>query len=138
MSVTQLAVFIQNKPGRLAAVTRILGDAGVNIRGYSIADTEDYGILRLLVDNDAVAREVLRANSFTVHESQVILVEVPDRPGGLAGVLEGFAALNLNVEYTYVTAQSLITFGVDDLKRGEEELARRGFRLISNDELVKL
>jgi hypothetical protein len=138
MSVTQLSVFIENKPGRLAAVTRSLGEAGVNIRGFSIADTEDYGILRLLVDREPAARETLRANGFMVHESQIIVARVPDQPGGFAAVLDAFAALNINVEYTYATANSLIAFGVDNRERGEAELRARGVELIDNIELATL
>jgi hypothetical protein len=138
MSVTQLSVFIQNKPGRLAAATRILGGAGVNIRGYSIADTEDYGILRLLVDKETTAREALRTAEFTVHESQVIVADVPDHPGGMAEVLDAFAELGINVEYTYATAGSLIAFGVSDRDGGEAELARRGVRTFTNEELALL
>ncbi len=138
MSVTQLSVFIENTPGRLAAVTRSLGQAGVNIRGFSIADTEDYGILRLLVDKETTARETLRANGFMVHESQIILARVPDRPGGFAEVLDAFASLNINVEYTYATANSLIAFGVDNRERGEAELRVRGVELIENVELATL
>jgi hypothetical protein len=138
MSVTQLSVFIENKPGRLAAVTRILGQAGVNIRGFSIADTEDYGILRLLVNKEDIARDALRAGGFMVHTSQVILAEVPDRPGGLAEALDAFAALNINVEYTYATAHSLIAFWVDKRDSGEEALRGQGVRLLTNEELTKL
>ncbi len=138
MSVTQISVFIENKPGRLAAVTRLLGDAQVNIRGFSIADTADYGILRLLVDKDAAAREVLRAQSFMVHESQVILADVPDRPGGLAAVLDVFAELEINVEYTYAIANSLIAFGMEDRARAEAALLQRGIRLLSDAEMVNL
>lgn len=135
MSVTQLAVFIENKPGRLLAATRILGDAGVCIRGYSIADTQDYGILRLLVDQLDVARDTLRANAFTVHESQVILAEVPDAPSGLANVLEGLAGMN--VEYTYPTAmQSRIAFGVQDPAAAEAELQRRGVRTYADGDMA--
>jgi len=138
MSVTQLAVFIENKPGRLAAVTRILGEAQVNIRGFSIADTEDYGILRLLVDNEEMARKVLRENSFMVHENQVVLAQVPDRPGGLAEVLDIIAEMEINVEYTYATANSLIAFGMEQRERGEQALISHGVRVLSNPELSLL
>lgn len=138
MSVIQLAVFIENKPGRLAAVTHLLGDAGVNIRGFSIADTEDYGILRLLVDRDTVAREALRTSGFMVHEGEVILAEVPDQPGGFAHVLDILAARRINVEYTYATAQSLIAFGVDDRAKAEEALRTAGVRLLETADLAAL
>jgi len=138
MSVTQLSVFIENKPGRLAEVTRILGQAEVNIRGFSIADTEDYGILRLLVNKEDIARDALRAGGFMVHTSQVILAEVPDRPGGFAEALDAFAALNINVEYTYAIANSLIAFGVQTPEAAEVELRHRGVRLFTDAELAAL
>lgn len=138
MSVTQLAVFIENKPGRLSAVTKILGQAKVNIRGFSIADTEDYGILRLLVDKEIEARDALRANDFMIHESQVVLAEVPDRPGGFAEALDTLAALNLNVEYTYATANSRIAFGVDPIDQAETALRAAGIPVLENAELVTL
>jgi hypothetical protein len=138
MSVTQLSVFIENKPGRLAEATRILGVAGVNIRGFSIADTEDYGILRLLVDDEALAKDSLRSGTFTVHESQVILAKVPDRPGGFAEVLDAFAALKVNVEYTYATVHSLIAFGVEQAEACEGELKKRGVQLLNDADLKAL
>ncbi len=138
MSVTQLSVFIENIPGRLAAATRILGQAGVNIRGYSIADTEDYGILRLLVDKELLASEVLRANDFTVHTSEVLLARVPDQPGGLADTLDALAALEINVEYTYATANTLIVFGVNRRTDAEKALQGMGIHLYNNEELAQL
>lgn len=136
MSVTQLAVFIENKPGRLLEATRLLGNAGVSIRGYSIADTQDYGILRLLVDKLDVARAALRNGDFTVHEGQVMLAEVTDAPGGLADALEGLAAYN--VEYTYPTALTdRIVFGVENITAAEAEMQRRGIRTFADPELVK-
>lgn len=138
MSVTQISVFIQNKPGRLAAATRILGDAGVNIRGFSIADTAEYGILRLLVDKEETARAALRANSFTVHESQVILAEVPDRPGGFADVLDLFADQDINVEYTYAITHSFIAFGVDKREVAEERLRAGNVRILADEDLARL
>lgn len=137
MSVTQLAVFIENKPGRLLAVTRILGDAGVNIRGYSIADTAEYGILRLLVDKLDVARIALRENDFSAHESQVVLVEVPDRPGGVAHVLDSLAAFN--IEYTYPTAtHCLIAFGVEKVAEAETALQQAGVHVLTDEKLAKI
>ena len=136
MSVTQLSIFIENKPGRLSAVTRLLGNAGINIRGFSIADTADYGILRLLVDHEDAARAALRDDgAFTVHESQVILAEVADRPGGFADALEVLAAVGINVEYTYITVRSLIAFGVDNRELAEARLRTAGIRTLTNADL---
>ena len=83
MKVEQISVFLENKAGRLAEVTRVLGEAGINIRALSLADTTDFGILRLIVDQYDKAREILKDKGFTVGKTEVVAVEVPDRPGGL-------------------------------------------------------
>ena len=88
MKVEQISIFLENKPGGLAGVTKVLKDAGINIRALSLADTSDFGILRLIVDDVAKAREVLNEKGFAVGRTHVIAVEVPDRPGGLHGILE--------------------------------------------------
>ena len=88
MKVEQISVFLENKSGRLAEVTRVLGEAGINIRALSLADTTDFGILRLICDNYDKAREVLKAKGFTVGKTEVLAVEVPDHPGGLGLVDE--------------------------------------------------
>ena len=119
MAVTQLSVFLDNTAGRLAEVTRILGEHGVNIRGFSVADTADFGILRLIVTNEERAMSALRAAKFTVHAGPVILARVPDVPGGLSRALVGFAQRGLNVEYAYAIVQSIIAFGVEDVPAGE-------------------
>ena len=92
MKVEQISVFLENKAGRLAEVTRVLGEAGINIRALSLADTTDFGILRLIVDQYDQAREVLKDKGFTVGKTEVVAVEVPDRPGGLGLVLQILAA----------------------------------------------
>ena len=81
MKVEQISVFLENKPGALTEVTRILGEAGVNIRALSLADTKDFGILRLIVNDNEKAKAVLVARGFTVRKTEVVAVEVPDRPG---------------------------------------------------------
>ena len=83
MKVEQISIFIENKSGRLAEVARVLGEKGVNIRALSLADTSDFGILRLLVDNTDIAQTTLKENGFTVNKTEVVAVEVPDDPGGL-------------------------------------------------------
>jgi hypothetical protein len=122
MSMTQLAVFLENKAGRLAEVTGILGDAGVNIRGFSVADTAEYGILRLIVDQPELARDELKRRSFTVHRSHVLCIRVPHRPGGLAEVLVTLGRLDINVEYMYPIGDADIVFGVEEAERAKEAL----------------
>ncbi len=105
MKVEQISVFLENKAGRLAEVTRSLGEAGINIRALSLADTTDFGILRLIVDNYDAAREMLKSKGFTVGKTEVVAIEVPDHPGGLAQVLNTLAQANINVEYMYAFVQ---------------------------------
>src|SRR5512143_764081 len=99
--VEQIYVFLENKAGRLAEVTRILGDAGINIRALSLADTSDFGILRLIVNDREKANAVLKENGFTVSKTEVVAVEVPDRPGGLSQILQTLDNNSINVEYMY-------------------------------------
>ena len=101
MKVEQISIFIENKSGRLAEVARILGEAGVNIRALSLADTSDFGILRLIVNDVEKAKTVLKEKGFTVSKTEVIAVEVPDRPGGLAAILQVLDTDRINVEYMY-------------------------------------
>ena len=93
MKVKQISVFLENKTGRLAAVTNALGSNQINIRALSIADTSDFGILRLIVDQPDKAYEILKAKDFTVSVTDVIGVEMPDQPGGLAKVLMNWKRL---------------------------------------------
>ena len=101
MKVKQISVFLENKSGRLAEVTRTLGKHDINIRALSIADTTDFGILRLIVNKPADANRILREEGFMVSETEVIAVDVPDRPGGLADVLEMLGKVGVNIEYLY-------------------------------------
>lgn len=97
----QLTLFVENRKGRLAAITGALGEAGVNILAMSLADTADYGILRLILSDPEKATTVLRQNGFTVAVNDVLAVQVEDRPGGLAKVLHVLDAAGVNVEYLY-------------------------------------
>ena len=101
MKVEQISIFIENKSGRLAEVTCILGEAGINIRALSLADTSDFGILRLIVNDREKAMAILKEKGFTVGKTEVVAVEVPDRPGGLALILQALDTVAINVEYMY-------------------------------------
>lgn len=138
MAVTQLSVFLDNVAGRLAEVTRILGESEVNIRGFSVADTADFGILRLLVNDEPRALQALRAAKFTVHTGPVALARVPDVPGGLAKALVAFAEQGINVEYAYAIVNSLIAFGVEDIAAAEALFTQEGISLVSPEELMEM
>jgi hypothetical protein len=138
MAVRQLSVFLDNTAGRLCTVTRVLGDNDVNIRGFSVADTADFGILRLIVDQPGKAADALRSANFTVHDGPVILARVLDYPGGFATALEGFARRGVNVEYAYGTVCSSIVFGVEEIVLGEQILREEGIVLLTDQELAEL
>src|SRR3990170_2510185 len=122
MKVEQISIFLENKSGRLAEVTGILSRSGVNIRALSLADTADFGILRLIVNDTEKAKKVLKESGFTVRMNEVVAVEVPDRPGGLAGILGALQGKNVNVEYMYAFVQksgehAIIIFRFDEIEK---------------------
>jgi len=141
--VEQIAVFLENKSGRLAEITDVLARNGINIRALSVADTADFGILRLIVDKVDEAKGVLRESGFTVGKTNVIAVEVPDRSGGLAEVLKTVEAEGLNVEYMYAFVNksgenAVLIFRFDDMDRAIEGLQRSGFTILSGEQVCAL
>lgn len=107
MQVKQISVFLENKVGRLAEVTKILGEAKINIRALTISETLDFGVLRMIVDRVEEAYRILKENNFTVSETKVVALEIPDKPGGLAQVMNILAEANINVEYLYAFLEKL-------------------------------
>lgn len=143
MKVDQISVFLENKSGRLADVTRTLAEHRVNIRALSIADTIDYGLLRLIVNDPAVASRILSQQGFTVNNTEVLAVEVPDYPGGLAGIIEILAAKGLNIEYMYAFVgrshhSAIVIFRIERLDEAMVALKEGGARLLTGDELQAL
>lgn len=135
MHVEQISIFLENKTGRLAEVTGILSEAGVNIRALSLADTSDFGVLRLLVDNPALATETLRTQGLTVGKTDVVAVAVPDRPGGLHTLLKALHKGGINVEYMYAYVgksgdNAVMIFRFDNSQEAFGILADRGFRVL--------
>lgn len=119
MKIHQLSVFIENRPGHLIVPCRLLAEAGINIVALSLAETQKYGILRLVVRDWQKAKEVLGANGVRVTVTEVLAVQVADRPGGLAEVLNPIVAAGLNVEYMYAFAtrmgdQAVLVFRFED------------------------
>lgn len=143
MKVEQISIFIENKSGRLAEITRILGDAGINIRALSLADTSDFGILRLIVDNVETAKTVLKEKGFTVSKTEVVAVEVPDRPGGLSSLLQTLDANQINVEYMYAFVErcggnAVIIFRFDETDKAIGTLKDSGFTILEGERLYSL
>ena len=143
MKVEQISVFLENKSGRLAEVTGILARAGVNIRTLSLADTADFGILRLIVDRTDHANKVLKEGGFTVAKTEVIALEVQDVPGGLARILSILDAAGVNVEYMYAFARqsadkAIVIFRFDELDRAIQILLEAGVRVLKGEEVYAL
>jgi hypothetical protein len=140
MKVEQISIFIENKSGRLAEVSKVLGDAGVNIRALSLADTSDFGILRLIVNDREKAIAALKGKGFTVSKTEVVAVEVPDQPGGLASILKVLDNESINVEYMYAFvercgANAVIIFRFDETEKAITILASNGFNMLEGEHL---
>lgn len=103
MALKQISVFLENKSGRLADVTRVLGNAGINLLGMTIADTADFGILRIIVNDTEKTLQVLNENHFTAKMTDVLAIEVNDHPNGLSHIMEIFCKNQINIEYLYFT-----------------------------------
>ncbi|MBN1417609.1 MAG: ACT domain-containing protein [Planctomycetes bacterium] len=143
MKIRQISVFIENAAGRLYAVTKALADGKVNIRALSLADTADFGVLRMVVDDVDRAVKTLKAADHTVGITEVIAVEVPDQPGGLASVLAIFSEEAINVEYMYAFVEksrdhAVMVFRIEGIERAIQLLEKRGLRLLSTGEVVSL
>lgn len=139
----QISVFLENKSGRLAHVTKVLGDAGINIRALSIADTSDFGILRLIVNDPVKAYKILKEEGFTASETEVIAVRMPDSPGGLAKVLDQMSEENLNIEYLYAFLgmsgnEALVVFKVEDIEKAKIAFNAKGINFMQEQELYQL
>lgn len=143
MKIKQISVFMENRAGRLAEVTRLLGDAKVNIRALSLADTSDFGILRLIVNDVDTALRVLRGAGHTVSLTEVVAVEVADRPGGMADVLQALGTGGVNVEYMYAfvekaTDKAVVIFRFEDPDLAVRELQRAGISVLAAETVYSL
>jgi hypothetical protein len=136
-------VFLENRKGRLYEVCSLLGDNGVNIRALTIAETESFGVLRIVVDKCDAAIKLLRDNNFVANFTDVVAVEVPDRPGGLAAVLKIFADNDVNVEYMYGFVEkhsdkALLVFRFEDAEAAQQVLARHSISIVTSKEIEGL
>lgn len=130
MNVPQISVFVENRPGRLAYLLRTLADAEVNIRALSVADSADFGIVRLIVDDPKEAIDAIHAAGMTGRITSVLRVEVPDMPGALErDVVEALAEAGVNIEYMYayggrLSETAVIILKVDDIEKAEQALQK--------------
>lgn len=143
MKVKQLSVFIENKQGHLLDVLNVLAKANINIRALSIADTSEFGILRLIVADPDKAKKALSKAKFTAKENEVIAVAVPDEPGGLAKVLDVLNTANLNLEYLYAfvrrsNERAIVVLKIEDSATAIKVLKKAGVMMLSDKEIREL
>ncbi|MBR5423991.1 MAG: ACT domain-containing protein [Clostridia bacterium] len=142
MSIKQVSVFLENKPGQLSAMTALLAANNIDIRALSLAETEDFGIARMIVDDIYEAANVLRNGDFIANFSHVLAFAVPDEPGGLNKLLNAFNDADVNIEYMYAflgakdTEHAYMIFRVTDTKGSEAKLAARGWRPLTQEEIA--
>ena len=138
MYIKQISIFLENKPGRLLSITRILEENGIDIRALSVSDTKDFGILRLIVSAPDKACAVLRDAGCTVTLTEVIGIGVTDKPGGLAEAVEVLNDNNINVEYMYAFISrtddiAYVILRVEDNAKASEILKKNNIVLISGE-----
>ena len=141
MKIRQISIFLENKPGQLSTICRTLADVNVNIATLSLADTADFGIVRLIVNDCEKAQEALKAKDFAVNVCDVVAVCVPDRPGGMAGVMEVLDRSGANIEYSYALdvdntiQQAVLVFRFSDSDTAEAALAAAGYATLSEQDV---
>lgn len=141
--IKQLTVFLENSEGRLAALCRTLGDAGVNMHALTLSDTADYGLVRIICDDPDHAHEVLHEAGYRALVTKVSAIEVGNQPGGLAGLLETMSDLNLNIEYGYcfgvADGHAVDVFKIKDAGdavRAAAAIERAGYKVLSQEDLI--
>jgi hypothetical protein len=143
MIVKQISIFLENKSGRLAEVTKILGENSIDISALSIADTANFGILRLIVNQPEKAVKILKENGFTVSSTSVIAIGVEDKPGGLAAALQVLAEESIGIEYMYAfvgktSEEALVILKVEDSERAIRVLTENNVKVLSSSAVYDL
>ncbi len=141
--IKQISLFVENKPGRMAKVSKTLSDAGVNIRAMTIAEAGDFGVIRMVVDNPEKGYKVLHDNGFTVSTTDVLAVEMKDAPGGLYEIVDALGSNKINVDYAYafVTAKAqraMLILRVDDIVKAKQALTAKGVKIATKEEIQKI
>jgi hypothetical protein len=142
MKIQQLSLFVENKPGHVAAPVELLAREGVDIRALYLADTQNFGIVRMIVSDWRKAAALLEGRGFVVKMTEVLAVEVPDHPGGLADVLRALDGSGVNIEYMYafpcmIGNQAILIFRFDDPDAAIARLQAKGINVVAGDELLK-
>ena len=138
--IKQISLFVENKPGRMAKVSKTLSDANVNIRALTIAEAGDFGVIRMVVDDPEKGYKVLKDNGFTVSTTEVLAVEMKDTPGGLYTIVNALGESGVNVDYAYafVTAKAqraMLILRVDDIAKARKALGAKGIKIATREEI---
>ena len=141
MNVTQLSVFMENKPGHLQTVLKILADANINIATLTIAETADSGILRMIVNDSDKAKKVLHDSRITCSTTDVLAVELDDKPGSLFKAIDAFAKNKLNIEYMYAFTEkrgdrAVMIFRFDDIEAAKKALTQEGYQIVKKIDII--
>lgn len=140
MKITQVSVFLENKKGRLYDAARVLGDAHIDIKALTIAESEEFGVLRMVVDKPDEALRVLKENTFVASITDIVAVEVNDQPGGLAGVLKVLNDNDINLEYMYAFVEknadnAIMVFRFDDSDKAIAVLIKNNVRVLGKKDI---
>lgn len=141
MSVNQVSVFLENKPGTLNAMTEALANGGINIRALSLADTKDFGIVRMIVNDVYEATNVLKDANFVAKFTPVLIYRISDETGGLNKLLKSFTETEVNIEYMYAFAgkkNAYMIFRVTDTKKAEALLSGKGLKSLTQEEIAEV
>jgi hypothetical protein len=138
MSITQISVFVENQPGHMSRLTTILEEADVSIRGFSLADTADFGIARFVVDKPEIALASFGAAGVLARTTDLLCIALPDKPGALDYVFSVVSAAGINVEYAYSLVSTYVALKVGDIRRAELLLLEQPVRLIEQSDLQEL
>ena len=143
MKIHQISLFLENKPGHLKAISDTLSQAGIDILTLSLADTQQFGIVRLIVDDWEKAKRELEAAGHAVNLREVVAATVPDRPGGFAEVLSTLDGSGVNIEYMYAFSShqknnAIMVFRFDNSDRAIEALTRAGYTILDEDGMLSL
>ena len=141
MKIQQISLFVENKPGHLTAPARVLADEGINIRSLYLADTQQFGIVRMIVSDWQKAAGILEKHGFAVNVTDVLAIEIADHPGGLAGILGVLDEIGVNIEYMYAfpysrADEAILIFRFSDLNAAIERLQTAGISLVTSQQLL--
>lgn len=141
MNVTQLSVFLENRPGHLQNTLRILSENNINITALTISETADYGVLRMIVNDPDRARQVLKDNNITSRTTDVLAIEIEDRPGSLYRVMDAFSKKDMNIEYMYAFPgkrdnKSIMIFRFEDVEAARDALLAEGYTIVKKTDII--